>query len=74
MNDKIWYKLSRVIIKAGKMPFPVTDTLIELLQNVVTVEQAKFIIKVYNRKPNMNLDEIKKKSDLDDDSLMKMLD
>ena len=74
MNDKIWYKLSRAIIKAGKMLFPVTDTLFELLQYVVTEEQAKFIIKVYNRKPNMNLDEIKKKSDLDDDSLMKMLD
>ena len=56
------------------MLFPVTDTLIELLQNIVTEEQAKFIIKVYNRKPNMNLDEIKKKSDLDDDSLTRMLD
>ena len=36
MNDKIWYKLSRAIIKAGKMLFPVTDNLIELLQNIVT--------------------------------------
>lgn len=74
MNDKFWYELSRVIVKAGNMPFPITGTLIELLRNIVSEEQAEFIIKVYNRKPNMNFDEIKNKSGLDDDSLMKMLD
>jgi len=61
-------------VKAGNMPFPITDTLIELLQNIVTKEQAKFIIKAYNKKPNMNIDEIKNKSNLDDSSLMKILD
>ncbi len=74
MNDKFWYKLSRVIVKAGNMPFPITNTLIELLQNIVSKEQAKFIIKVYNRKPNMNFNEIKNKSSLDYVSLMKILD
>jgi len=74
MNDKLWYRLSRVIVKAGKMPFPINDTLIELLQNIITERQAEFIIKAYNRKPNMNLGEIKKKTGLDDDSLMKILE
>ena len=64
MNDNLWYKLSRVIVKAGNMPFPVTDTLIELLQNVISEEEADFIIKVYNRKPNMNINEIKSKIDM----------
>ena len=73
MDDKLWYRLSRVIVKAGKMPFPINDTLIELLQNIITEEQAEFIIKVYNRKPNMNLGEIKKKTGLDDGSLKKVL-
>ncbi|MFX1390914.1 MAG: 4Fe-4S binding protein [Promethearchaeota archaeon] len=74
MTDNLWYKLSRVIVKAGNMPFPITDTLIELLSHVLNKEQAEFIIKVYNRKPNMNLEEIKKKSDLDSKSLMNFLD
>ncbi|MFX0076142.1 MAG: 4Fe-4S binding protein [Candidatus Hermodarchaeota archaeon] len=74
MNDNFWYKLSRVIVKAGNMPFPVTDTLIELLKNILSEEEADFIIKVYNRKPNMNLNEIMSKIDIDSASLTKLLD
>jgi len=74
MDEKLWYKVSRVIVKAGPMPFPVSETLIELLQEIITDEQAEFIISVYNRKPNMNLEEIQKKTDMDNTSLTKMLD
>jgi len=73
MDEKLWYKLSRTIVKAGKMPFPINDTLIELLKTIITEEQAKFIIKVFSRKPNMNSDEIKQKSDVEGEQLEKML-
>ena len=72
--DKLWYKLARTIIKSGTMPFPITDTLYELLQMIITDEEAKFIITVFNRKPNLNLDEIKKKIEMDEEALLKILD
>ncbi|MFW9829743.1 MAG: 4Fe-4S binding protein, partial [Candidatus Thorarchaeota archaeon] len=50
-----------------------TNTLLELLKSIITEEQAKFIIKVFNRKPNMNLDEIREKSYLEEDFLINML-
>ncbi|MHA1489089.1 MAG: DUF362 domain-containing protein [Promethearchaeota archaeon] len=71
MSEKLWYKAARTIVKAGKMPFPISDTLFELLQVIMTEEQAKFI-SIF-KKPSLNIDQIKVKTDLDDDSLDKML-
>ena len=55
------------------MPMPINETLIELLQTIMTEEQAQFVLKVYNRKPSLNKDQIKEKIDLDDNSLHTML-
>ena len=74
MDEKLWYKLARTIIKAGSMPFPISDTLSELLQMIITEEEAKFIITVFNRKPNLNLEEIKKKIEMEEGELLKILD
>ncbi len=73
MDDKFWYKVARTIQKAGGYPFPINDTLIELTKILVTEEEGNFIQKVF-RKPNMNIDEIKSKADVDEEPLDKMLD
>jgi len=73
-DEKLWYKVTRAIVKAGPMPFPVSDTLIELLKELITVDQANFIAKVFNRKPNMNIEEIKKKADLSEQEILNLLD
>ena len=73
MSEQLWSKVARTVAKAGQMPMPINETLIELLQGIMTEEQAEFIIKVYSRKPSLNIDQIKEKIDLDDDSLHKML-
>jgi len=71
MSEKFWYKVARTIVKAGRFPFPITDTLIEFLQIIITEEQAKFIL--IFKKPSLNMDQIKASTDLDDDALDKML-
>jgi len=73
MDEKLRYKLARTIIKCGSMPFPITDTLYELFQMIITDEEAKFIVTVFNRKPNLNLDEIKEKIEMDEEELLKIL-
>ncbi|MGV9173480.1 MAG: hypothetical protein ACOC35_13085, partial [Promethearchaeia archaeon] len=74
MNQKkLWYKTARTIIKAGKMPFPVNDTLIELLQTLINEEEAKFISEIFKRQPNLNINQIKEISEMSEDTLEDML-
>ena len=66
MSEQLWYKLARTVAKAGQMPMPINEILLELLQTIMTEEQAEFIVKVFNKKPSLNIDQIKGKIDLDD--------
>jgi hypothetical protein len=71
MSEKIWSKLIRLIQKAGGAPIPYHPTLVEILQTLITEEQAKFLL-VF-RKPKLLLDQIKEKTDLEGKELDKML-
>jgi Pyruvate/2-oxoacid:ferredoxin oxidoreductase delta subunit len=70
-NENLWIKAARTIVKAGQMPMAISETLITLLKEIMSEEQAKFI-QIF-RKPSLNLEQIKNKTDLDDNSLDKML-
>ena len=72
MTEKFWYKVARTIVKAGVFPFPVNESLIELLQELITEEQAKFLL--IFKKPSLTLDQIKQSTDKDEESILKMLD
>ncbi|MFX1317483.1 MAG: hypothetical protein ACFE9T_16595, partial [Promethearchaeota archaeon] len=72
MTNKFWYKVARTIVKAGRFPFPISGTLIYLLKNLMSEKQARFIL--YFKKPSLTLEEIKKKSELDENIIIKMLD
>ena len=71
MNEKLWEKVANNFIKAGALPVPKSDAIIETLKILITEEQAKFLLLF--KKPSYNLDEIRSKTDLDDGSLNKML-
>ncbi|TXT53891.1 MAG: hypothetical protein BAJALOKI1v1_2270002 [Promethearchaeota archaeon] len=71
--DKKWYKLARTIVKAGSMPFAINDTLIKLLQTIIEEEYVEFIISVF-RKPSLSLQQIKERIDLDEESILKILE
>ncbi|TFF96509.1 MAG: hypothetical protein EU547_06360 [Promethearchaeota archaeon] len=73
--DKKWYKTSRNIVRAGNMPFPAQNpTLIELLQLLITEEQADFITDAFRRKPNLSMVEIKERVDLDESTIRELLE
>jgi len=71
MSQKLWYKVARNFIKAGRLPIRVSDTIIEIMQALLTEKQAKFIILL--KKRSYNIDEIKPLIDMDEESLNNML-
>lgn len=71
MSDQHYHEAASAVIRAGNIPFPVNDTLIEILKNIMTPEQAQFV--TLFDKP-LNREEIKAKSGLEDVALDKMLD
>jgi NAD-dependent dihydropyrimidine dehydrogenase PreA subunit len=70
MSEKLWSKLIQLIGKAG-LALPVNDTLIKIMQTIITEEQAKFL-QIF-RRPTLTIDRIKQKSDLDGPELEAML-
>ncbi len=53
-------KAARTIIKAGVMPFPLTDTFIEILRYYLDEEDLEFI-KAFKLKQSLTMDQLKKK-------------
>lgn len=72
MTEKLWNRVAKAIVKAGVFPVPISESLIELLQELITEEQAQFLL-VYS-KPSMTLEEIKERTDMEEESILKMLD
>ena len=68
---EIWKKVAGIIVHAGQIPFPLTDTLIKFLQAKMTEDQAKFLL--IFKKVSLNLEEIKQKTALKEPELGKML-
>jgi Na+-translocating ferredoxin:NAD+ oxidoreductase RNF subunit RnfB len=71
MSEKEWVKLAKNIMKAGEMPMPINEPLIDLIKEMVNEEQLKFLLNF--RKPSYTLEQIKAWTELDDESLNKML-
>jgi Pyruvate/2-oxoacid:ferredoxin oxidoreductase delta subunit len=72
MSESVWTKAAAAMVKAGPIPMPVTETLLELLQTIIDEEEAGFI-HIFT-KPSLNMEEIKERCDLDGSSLNAMLD
>ena len=64
-SKKIWYKAARTIVKAGQLPMVVNDTLLELLQLIMTEEQADFI--AIFKKPSLSINQIREKTSLNNE-------
>ncbi|MFX1408559.1 MAG: indolepyruvate ferredoxin oxidoreductase subunit alpha [Promethearchaeota archaeon] len=70
MDEKLWYKLARNIIKAGGPPIPINETLIKLLKTLITEKQLNFLL-IF--KKSLNIEQIKNKINLHDDILEEKL-
>jgi len=72
MSGEVWTKAAAAMVKAGSIPMPVTETLLELLKTIVDEEEAGFI-RIFD-KPRLNMEEIRERCDMDEASLEAMLD
>ena len=70
MSDQTYRAAAAAVIAAGAIPFPVNDTLLDILKIIMTPEQAKFI-QLLDRP--CNREELQKISNLPDADLDKML-
>ena len=71
-NEKLWYKVARTVVKVGGIPFPISDSLIEIVKVLITEEQTEIIFCF--KKPSMTLDQLIQKSKLDKQRVIEMLD
>ncbi len=71
-NYKLWYKVARKLIKSGGFPFPVTDSLIEIIKEIYTEEHAKIILSF--KKRSINLDQLIAISKLDKQTVLKLVE
>jgi ferredoxin/DNA-binding HxlR family transcriptional regulator len=72
MASGLWKKVAVIIVKVGKIPFPITDTLIEFLQAKMTEAQAEFLLNF--KKPSLTLEELTQKTGLSEAELTDMLE
>ncbi|MCP4763068.1 MAG: 4Fe-4S dicluster domain-containing protein [archaeon] len=70
--DKFWKKVAKRILKAGAVPIPCNDTILELTKVLITEEEGRFIINF--RKPTLTFEQIKNYSKMDEKSIYTMLD
>ena len=73
MNENIWKKVARRIVKAGGLPFPVSDTLVKICQLLIGEEEGKFIASHF-RKSSMTLDQLVKESNMNVNTIKKILE
>ncbi|TFG19044.1 MAG: hypothetical protein EU533_07170, partial [Promethearchaeota archaeon] len=72
MSEKNWMKAAKLIVRASGNPlFQANDTMVELLQTLLNEAQVNFLLNF--RKPNLTFQELKEKTGMNEESLMKML-
>ena len=72
MSEKNWYKVAKLIVRASGNPlFQANETLVELLQTLLSEEEMNFILNF--RQPKLTFQELKEKSGMNDADLMKNL-
>ncbi|MHA1734001.1 MAG: 4Fe-4S binding protein [Promethearchaeota archaeon] len=72
MSEKTWRRVANYVVKAGQLPFPVNDTMVEFLKLLITDEQAEFL--TVFRKRSLNMGEILKKADLSEGKVRELLE
>jgi NAD-dependent dihydropyrimidine dehydrogenase PreA subunit len=69
MSEENYKKAARTIIKAGILPFPINNTLLEILQLLLTEDELNFI-DAFKRKTSQTLEELKKSSKLEEKEIL----
>lgn len=68
MSDLKYRKAARTIIKAGFLPFPINDTMLQLLKMLIDEEQLEFIL-AFSRKVSQTMEELKHSSKMSESEI-----
>ncbi len=69
--DQTYREVCEIIVQAGGTPLPVTDTLVEIIKRVVSVDEVDFIL-FFKEKKSQTLDQLKETSGLNEDEIVEM--
>ena len=69
MSEERYNKAARIIIKAGSLPFPINDTLINIIKKMISEEELD-LIDAFKRKTSQTLEELRKTSKMVDDQIL----
>jgi Pyruvate/2-oxoacid:ferredoxin oxidoreductase delta subunit len=73
MSDQNYKKAARIIVKAGRLPFPVNETLIEILKYIIDESDLDIII-AFKLKKSQTMEELKKRSKLSEKEILKKVE
>ncbi|TKJ18564.1 MAG: hypothetical protein CEE43_17640 [Promethearchaeota archaeon Loki_b32] len=68
MSEEKYKKAARTIVKAGIFPFPINNTMMELLKLLIDEEQLNFIM-AFTKKPSQTMEQLKKRSKMSKDEI-----
>ena len=74
MSEEKYQKVAQSIVKAGRLPFPINNTLLEILRILIDEDELDFIIKTYKRKFSLTLAEIKKRSGMEEEQILQKIE
>ncbi|MFX0187927.1 MAG: 4Fe-4S binding protein [Candidatus Hodarchaeota archaeon] len=70
MSEVKYKKAAQVIVKAGLLPFPINDTLLEILKLLIEEDELDFIM-AFKRKRSQTIEELKKSSKMSEEDILK---
>ncbi len=71
MSEETYKKAARIIVKSGMLPFPISDTLIDIMKLIYNDSEIDFINKAFRRKASLTLEELKKFSKMSEEEILK---
>ena len=70
MSEEKYKKAAQIIIRAGILPFPLTDTLLEIMKYIIREEDLDFIM-AFKRKFSQTMEQLKKSSKISEEEILK---
>ncbi len=69
MSEEKYRKVARTIVKAGNFPFPISNTMIKLLELLIDQEQLNFIM-AFRKKTSQTMEQLKLSSKMSEDEII----
>ena len=71
MSDLNYKKAARVIVKAGLFPFPIMDTMINILKMLITEEELELVMS-FKRNPSQTMVQLKQSSKMSEEQIHRL--